>query len=145
MVERNSPFDRRQLGHTVSIGNFRLCVQNLKNTFGSGDIGDDLVVKVAQVHNRIPKHRNIGAECDQDTEGNLIGTEKDNAGKIQAKVPIAQQISMAEPNASFKRTASNKRIPVLVRQLMERSHRFLFGGKALDDTDSGQILVNKRV
>ena len=85
MIEGNSPFDRRQLGHTVSIGNFSLCVQNLKNTFGSGDIGDDLVVKVAQVHNRIPKHRNIRAECDQDTEGNLIGTEKDNTGKIQGE------------------------------------------------------------
>ena len=24
-------------------------------------------------------------ECDQDTEGNLIGTEKDNAGKIQGE------------------------------------------------------------
>ena len=85
MIEGNSSFDRRQLGHAVSIGNFRLCVQNLKNTFGSGDIGDDLVVEVAQVHDRIPKHRNIGAECDQDTEGNLIGTEKNNAGKIQGE------------------------------------------------------------
>ena len=72
MIEGNSSFDRRQFGHASASEILDSVSRISKNTFGSGDIGDDLVVEVAQVHDRIPKTSKYRSRMRSDTEGNLI-------------------------------------------------------------------------
>ena len=83
VVEGNGAFDRRKLAHAGIVRYLRFGIQNLENPFRTGDIGDDLIIKIAQVHDRAPEHRDIGAEGDERADGYLIGTKDNDARKIQ--------------------------------------------------------------
>ncbi len=61
-------FDRRKRKRfrCITDGTFR--IHNFKDTFGGSQIGNDLGVKVAQIHNRVPEHTDVGAKGHQRTD-----------------------------------------------------------------------------
>ncbi len=71
----------RHLCHAVSIHDFRAGVQNLKDSFRTGNVCNQLVIKVAQVHNRLPEHGDIGAECDKGSYRHVVNTKYHDACK----------------------------------------------------------------
>ncbi len=57
----------RHLCHAVGVHDFRASVENLKDSLCAGNVCNQLVIKVAQVHDWLPEHGNIGAKCNKGT------------------------------------------------------------------------------
>ena len=54
--------DRRHFNNVFRIGNTGFGIQYLKDTFCTGYIGNQLVIEVTEVHDRLPEHRNISTK-----------------------------------------------------------------------------------
>ena len=145
MPEAHLSFDRRHLYHAVLVRDLRLRVHDFKYPLCGGDICDDLVVKIAQVHDRVPEHTDIGSECDEGSDGNPVGSKDTNPGKVKG--------DHAEPPAQVDGGAQRIVDPycadesgsVLPYQLSEGVLGFPLRREALDHTDSGHVLVHKGV
>ena len=62
MGEIYTALDRRHFNNVLCIGNIGFGIQYLKDTFCTGYIGNQLVIEVTEVHDRLPEHRNISTK-----------------------------------------------------------------------------------
>ena len=134
--------DIRKFFHVLIIVNIRVRIQNIKDTLCRRQIRHYLIVKVAQIHDWIPKHIDIGSECNQKTNGHLRCTDVLDAHKIEhhrAEAP-------AEINGRSKQigpcTGFDKGISVLLYQILEDFAGLLLCGKALYNPHSCNILMH---
>ena len=145
MVEDHLALNGRKLLYVLPVGDGGRGVHDFKNTLRSGNVGDHLIVKVAQVHDRIPEHGNIGSERQEGSYGYPACAEHHNSHEIQGKQADGpaqvddRTYGVVEPDRVYKG------IPVLLCQIPEGVHGFGFCAEALDDPDAGKVLVYESV
>ena len=98
-------------------------------------------IEVAQVHNRVPKHRNIGAEGDEGADGNLIAAKNHNACKIKHNGTYAPAEVNGGTEGIVKADCRNERVAVFFYQLPESLLCFAFCMETLDNPNAGKIFM----
>jgi len=77
------PLKLRQLLHISPVKNIRLCVKDFKNTLCGSQVGNHLIVKIAQVHHRVPEHINISPKCHQHSDADIIPANHPDANPVK--------------------------------------------------------------
>ena len=144
MVERYFSFDRRQFCDARLVGNLRRCVEDLKDSLRSGKVRDQLVVKTGQVLDRIPEHRQIHRKRRERTDRNGIHAEYGNTDKIQKKRSDAPCHFDHSGKTIRQADRMDEGVLMLKKKPVKLALRFLLCGKALDDADTGEVLVDIR-
>ena len=144
MVKCNLSFDRRQFGDARLVGNLRRCVEDLKDSLRSGKVRNQLVVKAGQVLDRIPEHRQIHRKRREGTDRNGIHAEHGNTDKIQKKCSDAPGHFDHSGKTICQTDRMDKGVLMLKKKPVKLALRFLLRGKALDDADTGEVLVDIR-
>ena len=85
MVEDHLAPDGRKLLRARPVRDGGRGVHDLEDPFRAGDIGDHLVVKIAQVHDRVPEHGNIGSEGKEGSHGYPPRAQHYKSNEIQGK------------------------------------------------------------
>ena len=145
MLKINGTDDLGHLCHALRIHDLRVGIEYLKDPLRAGDVGDQLVVKVAQVHDRLPEHGYICAERDQCSHRYIVDAEDHDARKPQRYV--AESPAEIDDRAESVRVQHriHKRALMFIDQGAESLLCLFLGGKALDDADAGHILMHKGV
>ena len=134
-----------KLLYAFRIGDGRRGVHDFKNPLGSGYIGDHLVVKVAQIHDRVPEHGNIGSERKEGSHGYPARAQHNNPHEIQGKQADGPAQVNDRPYGVVEPYRVDKGIPMLFCQIPEGVHGFGFRAEALDDPDAGKVLVHEGI
>ena len=77
-------FDLRHFRHICPVRDRRLGIQDLKDPLRSGNVGHKLIVKVAQVVDRLPEHIDVCPKREKGTECHMFCPEDHDPYKIQA-------------------------------------------------------------
>ena len=144
VLENDIPFHGRH-DRIVFIRNFRFGIEYLKDTFSSCKIGDDLVIKITQVHDRTPEHTDISAKGDKGTKGYLICTKNADADKVHGSNTKTPGKINNGAKTVIHAAGSYERMSVFFYQHTKGFCSFLLSRKALDDPDAGNIFVDKGI
>ena len=137
-------FDLRHFRHICPVRDRRLGIQDLKDSLRSGKVRDQLVVKTGQVLDRIPEHRQIHRKRRERTDRNGIHAEHGNTDKIQKKRSDAPGYLDHSGKTIRQADRMDKGVLMLKKKPVKLALRFLLCGKALDDADTGEVLVDIR-
>ena len=143
MVKDHLALNGRKLLYALPIGDGGRGVHDFKYPLRAGDVGDHLVVKVAQVHDRVPEHGNIGSERQEGSHGYPARAEHHDSHKIQGKQADGPAQVDDRAHGVIETDCVHKGIPVLLCQIPEGVHGFGFCAEALDDPDAGKILMHE--
>ena len=83
MREADLSVDRRDLGDIFGVRDPGRGVQNFKDTFCRRNIGNDLVIKVAQVQDWVPEHSDVAAKGQEGSDGNIFRPDDADSNKIE--------------------------------------------------------------
>ena len=57
-----------QFRNVCRIHDICLCIQNIKNSLRRRQVCHQIIVKITQIHNRVPEHIDVRAECNQKSD-----------------------------------------------------------------------------
>ncbi len=145
MLEIDGPVNLSDLTDICGIRDLRFGVKHFKNTLGARNIRHNLIIKTAQIIDRLPEHVDIGSECKEGTKRHLIHAQDHNSGKIQADAAK----SPCKINDGTERIADAdralKRIAVFMHEGVKRPVRLFLRRKALNHAHARHILMNERI
>ena len=126
------------------VGNLRRCVEDLKDSLRSGKVRDQLVVKTGQVLDRIPEHRQIHRKRRERHRSERIHAEYGNTDKYTKKRSMPHVTSITAEKPIRQADRMDEGVLMLKKKPVKLALRFLLCGKALDDADTGEVLVDIR-
>ncbi len=135
----------RKLCHALAVGNLRLRVKYLKNTLRARNVRNQLIVEIAQVHNRVPEHRNIGSERHQCSDRSHLRAEHFHADIVHAQRPEPPAEIYHRSECIRKAAGIHKGTAMLGKQLIKGFLRFVLRGKTLDYAHPRHILMDKGI
>ena len=83
MLKHNASLDCRHCPGPSLTGNYRLLVNNFKDTLGTTGRIYKLVVKITEVQNRLPEHSDIASKGNVSTNRNTFNSEQFNTNHIK--------------------------------------------------------------
>ena len=83
MVEGDASGNGRQGNGIFPVRDLGRGIQNLEDSFCCRNVGDQLVIEVAQVHDGPPEHIDIASEGKQSSYRHLIHADDHNTGIIK--------------------------------------------------------------
>ena len=145
VLKVNLSLDCRHLLCILAAGNHRLLINNFKNTLSTAGRINKLVVKVTQIHNRLPEHSHVASKGNVSSNGNAFNSKQLNSYHIQRHGSNAP----AQINPGTKAVApaycAEKLAAVIPNQLLESLVSFLLGAEALNNLNARKIFVYKGI
>ena len=145
MPESHFSLYGRHFCHLRTVSDCRRRIQNLKDTFRARNICHQLIVKIADILNRMPEHGQIRSESNKCSQRHLLHTQHYDSGKIQQNTSHCpgkidhRTKSVAHPYRIYER------LPVLREQNIKSTLRLCLCMKALYDPHTGHVLMDKGI
>ena len=76
-------FDGRDFRHIFFVGDSCPGIHDFKNPLGPGNVGDNLVIKIAEIHNRVPEHGDVAAEGKEGSHGHIFRPQNMQSHKVK--------------------------------------------------------------
>ena len=135
----------RHLCNLCCIRDPRRCIQYLKNTLRSGNIGHKLVIEITDIVNWLPKHIQICPKGDKSAYRNLIHPQNHDTRIVQQNTAHTPRKVNHRSERITHAHRIIKRSSMFGKQRVKRLFRLFLRMETLDNSDSRHILMNKSV
>ena len=134
-----------QVAFRLLICDLGLRVENFKYSLRARDIGHELVIEIAQMHNGHPEHSYIRCKCNECSDLYIFDSEDLHSDIIHRD----ESDRPADIGNGSEQVCPAYRVDKAVVMLLDKAVKcglsFLFGIEALDNLNARDILMDERV
>ena len=142
MGKFNLSLHLRQFPDIRRVNDIRFRIQDIKNSFRRRQICHQIIVKITEIHNRVPEHIDVCTKCNQQSDRHFLKSEETHAYKI--KHHRTKSPTEVDDRSEHIRVPHriHKGLLMFIGQISENLPCLILRTKALHDIHARNILVH---